>query len=75
MIISGGVLASPTLEKPLSVIESSKRLAAWTAVDRHVLPEHKVRYSASVVWEVILIDSIQGNWNWFRYGRTTMLLL
>jgi ribose 5-phosphate isomerase A len=26
----------------LSVIEASKRLAAWTAVDRHVKPEHKV---------------------------------
>ncbi|TFY73559.1 hypothetical protein EWM64_g10453 [Hericium alpestre] len=26
----------------LSTIESSKRLAAWTAVDKHVLPEHKV---------------------------------
>jgi len=29
-------------EKKLSVIEESKRLAAWTAVDRHILPEHKV---------------------------------
>jgi hypothetical protein len=28
--------------KKLSVIEGSKRLAAWTAVDRHVLPHHKV---------------------------------
>jgi hypothetical protein len=29
--------------KKLSIIEASKRLAAWTAVDRHILPEHKVR--------------------------------
>ncbi|CAL1710599.1 unnamed protein product [Somion occarium] len=25
-----------------TVIEEAKRLAAWTAVDRHVLPEHKI---------------------------------
>ncbi|PSR76397.1 hypothetical protein PHLCEN_2v8493 [Hermanssonia centrifuga] len=25
-----------------TVVESAKRLAAWTAVDKHVLPEHKV---------------------------------
>ncbi|KAI0367294.1 ribose 5-phosphate isomerase [Pilatotrama ljubarskyi] len=27
---------------PLSTVEASKRLAAWTAVDRHIHPEHKV---------------------------------
>ncbi|KAJ3479672.1 hypothetical protein NLI96_g8892 [Meripilus lineatus] len=27
---------------PLSAIEEAKKLAAWTAVDKHVLPEHKV---------------------------------
>ncbi|KAI0828507.1 ribose 5-phosphate isomerase [Trametes gibbosa] len=27
---------------PTSTVEASKRLAAWTAVDRHILPEHKV---------------------------------
>ncbi|KAJ8469506.1 hypothetical protein ONZ51_g8962 [Trametes cubensis] len=27
---------------PTSAVEASKRLAAWTAVDRHILPEHKV---------------------------------
>lgn len=26
----------------LSAIEQSKRLAAYTAVDKHILPEHKV---------------------------------
>jgi len=30
------------VEQKLSVIEASKRLAAWTAVDKHILPEHKV---------------------------------
>ena len=30
------------VNQKLSVIESSKRLAAWTAVDKHILPEHKV---------------------------------
>ncbi|GBE84195.1 Ribose-5-phosphate isomerase [Sparassis crispa] len=28
--------------KAVTGIEAAKRLAAWTAVDRHVLPEHKV---------------------------------
>ncbi|THH30763.1 hypothetical protein EUX98_g3434 [Antrodiella citrinella] len=28
--------------KPVEGIEKSKRLAAWTAVDNHVLPEHKI---------------------------------
>ncbi|KZS87073.1 ribose 5-phosphate isomerase [Sistotremastrum niveocremeum HHB9708] len=27
---------------PLSGIEGAKRLAAWTAVDRHIKPEHKI---------------------------------
>ncbi|KZT71164.1 ribose 5-phosphate isomerase [Daedalea quercina L-15889] len=31
-----------TVPPPTTVIEASKRLAAWTAVDRHVLPECKV---------------------------------
>jgi len=31
-----------TSNKKLSPIEASKRLAAYTAVDRHVLPEHQV---------------------------------
>ena len=29
-------------EKPLDIVEESKRLAAYTAVDQHVKPEHKV---------------------------------
>ena len=31
------------LPPPTSAIESAKQLAAWTAVDKHVLPEDKVR--------------------------------
>ena len=27
----------------MDIIESSKRLAAYTAVDNHIKPEHKVR--------------------------------
>lgn len=30
---------------PVDGVEKSKRLAAWTAVDNHVFPEHKVVYS------------------------------
>ncbi|KAI0318069.1 ribose 5-phosphate isomerase A-domain-containing protein [Amylostereum chailletii] len=32
---------SLSLTKKLSAIEASKQLAAWTAVDKHILPEHK----------------------------------
>lgn len=28
----------------LSQVERAKQLAAWTAVDNHVFPEHKVRF-------------------------------
>lgn len=31
------------VEQSLSVIEASKRLAAYTAVDQNVKPEHRVR--------------------------------
>ncbi|KAI0266425.1 ribose-5-phosphate isomerase [Gloeopeniophorella convolvens] len=31
-----------TTESPLDTVEAAKRLAAYTAVDKHVLPEHKV---------------------------------
>ncbi|KAF8728462.1 hypothetical protein AX14_006615 [Amanita brunnescens Koide BX004] len=34
--------AVPAPEKTLDVIEQSKRLAAYTAVDQHVKPEHKI---------------------------------
>jgi hypothetical protein len=30
-------------EDKAGLIEESKKLAAWTAVDRHLRPEHKVR--------------------------------
>ncbi|EMD36169.1 hypothetical protein CERSUDRAFT_115134 [Gelatoporia subvermispora B] len=32
----------PKVPSPVTVVEQAKRLAAWTAVDRHVHPEHKV---------------------------------
>lgn len=38
-----GKIHSETVPTPTTVVEQSKRLAAWTAVDRHVLPEYKVR--------------------------------
>ena len=34
-----------TVVPPTSMVEAAKRLAAWTAVDRHIHPEHKVRPS------------------------------
>lgn len=34
--------AAPITTAKLSVIEQSKRLAAYTAVDQHILPKHKV---------------------------------
>ncbi|KAG1781360.1 ribose 5-phosphate isomerase A-domain-containing protein [Suillus placidus] len=40
MSVSTG--AVPTATTTLSAIEQSKRLAAYTAVDKHILPEHKV---------------------------------
>ncbi|CAK5262253.1 unnamed protein product [Mycena citricolor] len=36
------VLVSPITEKNLPVLERSKQLAAWTAVDEHVKSEHRV---------------------------------
>ncbi|KAG6336224.1 hypothetical protein ID866_2875 [Astraeus odoratus] len=33
---------APITTTSLSVIEQAKRLAAYTAVDRHILPEHKI---------------------------------
>ncbi|KAF7303786.1 Ribose-5-phosphate isomerase [Mycena indigotica] len=35
-------LVSPITDTNLSVLEKSKQLAAWTAVDQHVKPEHRV---------------------------------
>nr|GAT58903.1 ribose-5-phosphate isomerase [Mycena chlorophos] len=35
-------LISPITDLNLSVLEKSKQLAAWTAVDQHVKPEHRV---------------------------------
>ncbi|KAK7689600.1 ribose-5-phosphate isomerase rki1 [Cerrena zonata] len=35
-------VTTPQVPPPATVIEEAKRLAAWTAVDKHVLPEHKI---------------------------------
>ncbi len=43
------MLKSPIPTGILSVIERSKQLAAWTAVDQHIKPEHRVRECRSVV--------------------------
>ena len=45
----------PTVPTPTSVVEAAKRLAAWTAVDRHILPEHKVRRYVSNIHVVLLV--------------------
>ena len=45
----------PTVPTPTSVVEAAKRLAAWTAVDRHILPEHKVRRYVCKVHVVLLV--------------------
>ena len=37
----------------MDIIESSKRLAAYTAVDNHIKPEHKVR-EISIDWVITL---------------------
>ena len=37
----------------MDIIESSKRLAAYTAVDNHIKPEHKVR-EMSIDWVITL---------------------
>ncbi|KAG2059414.1 ribose 5-phosphate isomerase [Suillus hirtellus] len=41
-LVTMPVLAAPIATTTLSAIEQSKRLAAYTAVDKHILPEHKV---------------------------------
>jgi ribose 5-phosphate isomerase A len=40
---SGSLLTVFADTKPLTAIEAAKQFAAFTAVDRHILPEHKVR--------------------------------
>ena len=54
----------------LSVIEASKRLAAWTAVDRHVRPEYKVRFSFAAAC-VRAINASTGHRHRFWYTHTS----
>jgi ribose 5-phosphate isomerase A len=37
----------------LTAIEQSKRLAAYTAVDKHILPEHKVGHLSLPLYHVL----------------------
>jgi hypothetical protein len=54
--ISGSTVQPQVLEAgavvpKLTSVEASKQLAAWTAVDRHVGPEHRVRtYSGASIY-------------------------
>lgn len=49
----------------VNVIEASKRLAAWTAVDKHILPEHKVRLNSLLRRRQSLIGwLLEGHWHW-----------
>ncbi|KAG2743758.1 nagb/rpia/CoA transferase-like protein [Suillus brevipes Sb2] len=41
MSVSTGAVPVATITGKLSAIEQSKRSAAYTAVDKHILPEHK----------------------------------
>jgi hypothetical protein len=47
--------AAKAEEDKAGLIEESKKLAAWTAVDRHLRPEHKVRITACPVFSRGLI--------------------
>ncbi|KAI0339244.1 ribose 5-phosphate isomerase [Trametopsis cervina] len=40
--VTNAPAASVQVSTPTSVVESAKRLAAWTAVDKHVFPNHQV---------------------------------
>ncbi|KAI8973102.1 ribose 5-phosphate isomerase [Trametes punicea] len=46
---------------PTTTIEAAKRLAAWTAVDRHILPEHKVCSTVPYVVERIVAQGKEVN--------------
>lgn len=40
----------------LEVLESAKRLAAYTAVDHHILPEHTVSFTYLVLGILIVVE-------------------
>ena len=62
------VVLTPGKVAKLSVIEKSKRLAAFAAVDEHLLKEHKVHESWHVFATEIYLCLI-GHWYWIWYGQ------
>ena len=46
--VSNVPATSVVVAAPTSTVESAKRLAAWTAVDKHVLPNHEVFTSSHI---------------------------
>ena len=50
----------------MDIIESSKRLAAYTAVDNHIKPEHKVS-EMFIGWVITLTVGPTGHWDRFWY--------
>jgi hypothetical protein len=68
LISNEQVILTSSQVEALSVIEKSKRLAAFAAVDEHLQKEHKVRKlscSAIMMW---MYEST-GNWYWIWYGQ------
>jgi len=51
----------------MDIIESSKRLAAYTAVDNHIKPEHKVS-EMSIDGVITLTVAPSGHRDRFRYA-------
>lgn len=65
------VVLTPSQVAKLSVIEKSKRLAAFAAVDEHLLSEHKV---CGVRYECFNCTSahihyLLGDWYWIWFVR------
>lgn len=54
-----------TVANAANVIEGAKQLAAFAAVDHHVLSHHKVYACASTLYYAILMRFL-GHWNRFR---------
>jgi hypothetical protein len=61
-------LTSPIPPGELSVIEKSKQLAAWTAVDQHIKPEHRVSEEGYLLHR-------RGDIDWISRERLLVLVL
>jgi hypothetical protein len=64
--------ANATL-KPLSEIETSKRLAAYTAVDQHVKPEHKVGVHRLALIGPLTPKSYKVYWYWLWWAISNII--